>query len=55
MNIVSPVKDYTTLSKNIEKLINDNELRHKIALNGVKTSKDYSWEEAYKKFKEIIL
>lgn len=54
-SLLSPVKDYTTLSKNIEKLINDNELRHKIALNGVKTSKDYSWEEAYKKFKEIIL
>ena len=54
-SLLSPIMDYNALSNNIEKLINDDKLRRELALNGVKTSKDYSWEEAYKKFKEIIL
>lgn len=53
-SLLSPVKDYNALSNNIEKLIKDDKLRQKIAMNGVRTSNNYSWEEAYKKFKKII-
>ncbi|OYR88121.1 glycosyltransferase family 4 protein [Lactobacillus taiwanensis] len=53
-SLLSPVRDYAALSNNIIKIVENNELRWKLANNGVKTSKDYSWEEAYKKFKEIV-
>ncbi len=53
--LISPVKDTKGLEKDIIRLLNDDSLRIKLALNGSKVAKNYSWINSYKKFKEVIL
>lgn len=52
--LVSEVKNPEDLAGNIIKLIEDDELRYRIAQNGNKMIQEYTWEKAYSKFKTII-
>ncbi len=47
-------KDRKQLYKHIETLISDDELRHKLSINAVKTSKEFSWEKSVKQLLECI-
>lgn len=53
--LLSSVKDPYALAKNIETLIIDKKKREKLALQGHRDAKDFSWEVAYRKFKQTIL
>ena len=52
--LVSPIKDAQSLANNIVRLINDDELRHRIARNGNEFIKQFKWDSSYKKLKETI-
>lgn len=52
--LVSPIKDAEGLARNIIRLINDDELREKIAVAGSQSIQKFSWERSYDKFKAII-
>lgn len=52
--LLSPIKNIDGLANNIIRLIEDDNLRIKIAYNGEKTAKEFSWEKAYKKFENTI-
>ncbi len=52
--LISPIKNPEGLANNIIKLIEDDELRCKIAQNGCDYIKSFTWEKAYSKFKAII-
>ncbi|MGQ5708300.1 glycosyltransferase family 4 protein [Lactobacillus sp. PSON] len=54
-SLLSPVNEYRSLKSNLEMVMNNKELRIKLASAGVKTAQKFSWDEAYVKFKEIIL
>ena len=41
-------------SKNIIKLIENNELRCRLADNGYEDIKDFTWEKSYNKLKKIL-
>ena len=53
--LLSPVKDPRKLADNIEKLITNPKLRMNIAKAGVLNAQRFSWDDAYKKFKKVIL
>lgn len=53
--LLSPVKNSDELANNIIHLIEDDNLRKKIAYNGKQTAQEFSWEKAYKKFENTIL
>lgn len=53
--LISPIKDSLAMEHNIIRLIEDNNLRKKIANNGVISAQAYSWKEAYAGFKKAIL
>ncbi len=50
----SPVYDIPALADNIIKLINDQELRTKLAKAGNEYIRQFTWERAYSQFKEIL-
>ena len=52
--LTSPVYDTEALAKNIIKLIKNDELRIKIAGNGNKFIKTFTWEKAFNSFKSIL-
>lgn len=52
--LLSPIKDPNGLANSIIRLIEDNDLRERIACNGMRTAQEFSWEKAYKKFENII-
>lgn len=52
--LLSPVKDVDSLYNNLIKVIEDKNLRLKIASNGIEKAKDFSIEESYKKLKKAI-
>lgn len=52
--LVSPIKDAEQLAKNIIKLIENNELRYKIAEEGNKYIQKFNWEHAYPKLKTTL-
>ena len=52
--LVSPIKDAQALAKNIIRLIEDDELRHRIATNGNGFIKQFKWDCSYKKLKETL-
>lgn len=52
--LMSPIKNPEGLADNIIKLVENDELRCKIARNGCDFIKTFTWEKAYSKFKAII-
>lgn len=52
--LLSPIKQSQELAKNIIRLIEDRELRVRIALNGNKYIQEFNWEKSYNKFKEYL-
>ena len=53
--LVSPVKDVDALAKNIIRLLEDQELRFRLAENGNRNVKQYTWERSYKRLRNILL
>ena len=53
--LLSPIKDPQKLAVNIIKLIEDDELRFKLATNGNIYMKNFSWDIAYNKMKHALL
>lgn len=53
-SLLSPIKDYQSLAKNIITLINNDRLRINIAKQGVKDIECMSWDSTVNKFEEII-
>lgn len=53
--LLSSVKKPEELAKNIISLIGDDNLRIKLASNGNGYIKSFTWEESYRKLKELIL
>lgn len=52
--LISPVGDYDLLYNNIVCLIENNNLRIQLALNGNRTIKDLSWDESVDKFERAL-
>lgn len=52
--LISPIKDVDSLVDNIVKLFSDNDLRIKIATQGVKDINKLSWEESVEKFNKVL-
>ncbi len=52
--LLSPVYDYKKLADNIIRLIEDTELRIRIAKKANENIQKYTWDNSYKKFKETI-
>lgn len=52
--LVSPVKDAKSLARNVIRLIEDDELRKKIAAAGNRFIRQFSWDVSYSKFKNQI-
>lgn len=52
--LLSPVFDYKSLAKNIINLIEDNELRTRLAKNGNKNISKFKWETAVEKIIEVL-
>jgi len=46
--------DFHAMAKNIIRLINDDNLRYSIALNGNKSIQKYKWDDSYISFKKIV-
>jgi len=53
--LLSPVKDPAGMAENILRLVREPELRLKIAVEGHRFIQRFTWEEAGKKFEEILL
>jgi glycosyltransferase involved in cell wall biosynthesis len=52
--LVSPVKDVERLAANIIRLVENDELRHRIAKNANDYIKEFSWEKSYKLLKSLF-
>ena len=52
--LVSPVRDAQGLADNIMRLIEDDELRCRIATNAMEHIKQFTWDRAYKKLLEVL-
>lgn len=52
--LLSPIKDSQALAENIIRLIEDDELRFRIAENGNKFIQQFTWEDSYKKLKDTL-
>lgn len=52
--LVSPIKDSKALAENIIRLINDDELRYRIATNGNRFIQRFTWDESYAKLKSTL-
>lgn len=52
--LLSPVKDTSKLAENICRVIEDDDLRFKLAENAVKSAESMSWEQAYETFKQAL-
>jgi glycosyltransferase involved in cell wall biosynthesis len=53
--LTSPIKYPQGLADNIIRLIQDDELRYRIAISGYQHIKKFTWERAYSKFKHAII
>lgn len=53
-SLLSPINDHEALKKNIELLMKNDTMRINIAKNGVRKAQEYSWDEAYTRFKNVI-
>ena len=52
--LLSPVRDPKSLSDNVIKLIENDELRQKIAEEGNRYIQSFTWEKSYEKFKKVL-
>ena len=52
--LVSPVRDAQGLADNIMRLIEDDELRCRLAINALEHIKQFTWDRAYKKLLEVL-
>lgn len=52
--LLSPVGDSEALAENIIKLIEDDKLRYSLANNGVKSMKQFSWENSFTSMKKAL-
>lgn len=52
--LLSPVKNPEAMAKNIIRLIEDDELRFRLAKAGSESIKQFRWEDSYDKFKRVI-
>lgn len=52
--LVAPAGDAKSLAAHIVRLINDDDLRIKIARNGIDSIKQFDIEESYRKFKKVL-
>ena len=52
--LVSPVGDSEAMANNIIRLIEDEELRYRIANNGYQFIQRFTWEESYHKLKTLF-
>lgn len=53
--LLSPIRDVDTMVANIVSLFEDDELRKKIARNGIETGKERSLEKSAKEFEKILM
>ncbi len=53
--LLSPVRDPEALAANIIRLIEDDDLRIKIAKEGNKYIQQFNWENSYQQFKQILM
>lgn len=53
--LLSPVRDPEALAANIIRLIEDDDLRIKIAKEGNKYIQQFNWENSYQRFKQILM
>lgn len=53
--LLSPVRDVDAMVNNIVRLFEDEELRNRIAENGVKTGKERSLEKSAQRFEEVLV
>ena len=53
--LLSHIGDAEGLAKNIIRLIEDDELRHRIAESGHNNIKQFTWESSYAKYKKILM
>ena len=54
--LLSPVKDVNGLVRNVQRLFDDDDLRIRIARNGVESvRKNLNWEKAVDKFESVIV
>lgn len=54
-SLLSPVKDIDGLVDNIKRVIEDDNLRYTLSKNAIKSAEQFSWEEAYSKFKNLFV
>lgn len=52
--LLSPVYDYRSLAMNIIKLLQNENERIRIAMNGNKLIQEFTWDNAFEKFKKIL-
>lgn len=52
--LLSPIEDSQALAENIIRLIEDDELRFRIAENGNKLIQQFTWDDSYKKLKDTL-
>lgn len=52
--LISEVGDYLHMAENIIKLIYDINLRYRLASNGLKVTKNLTWDRAYDKMKKVL-
>lgn len=53
--LLSPIKDSYSLSKNIIRLIEDDELRYTIAEKGHNFIMQYTWDKSYRKIRSLLV
>lgn len=52
--LLSPIRDPQAMADNVSRLFDDDELRNQIVANGIKTGKEKSVDNSYKKFKSVL-
>jgi len=53
--LLSPIKDIDALESNVIRLFEDSDLKNKLVENGLKSAKDFSWDEAVRKLNEMLI
>ena len=53
--LMSPICDAEALAKNIVRLVNDDNLRYKLAHNGLQSIKKFDFEKSYTMFRDYII
>ena len=52
--LLSSIRDPQAMADNVSRLFDDDELRNQIVANGIKTGKEKSVDNSYKKFKSVL-